>query len=411
MIATDSVVAIVQAGGEGSRMDVLTRERAKPALPFGGVYRLIDFALSSLTHSRIQDVWVSVQFQAGSLDAHVANGRPWDLDRSRGGFRWITPQTGTGSPQEDGFAQGNADLLLRMRSHLEQSPARTVVVLSADQVFAMDLRPVIQQHLEQEAVATLVTVEVTKTEARHRVMVHTKAGRATAVETKPSRPSSTTALAEIFVYDKQTLLTLVDRLRAERAANGDAEGEDSGLGDFGDHLLPALIDLGPVLTVPVDGYWRDAGRPETYFRAHRELLAGAVDAIGRPDLPILSHRQDHPATRFGPEAAVGGSAIASGCLVDGQVTGSVLGHNVVVEAGAVVRDSILFDDVTVRAGARVSTALVDEGVEIGARAVVGEPVGRRLPTDDDLVLVGRQSVVSAGCALPAGARLEPGTTA
>ena len=139
MGARPSVLAIVQAGGQGSRMDVLTRERAKPALPFAGAYRLVDFVLSSLSHSGIADVWLSVQYQAGSLDPHVSGGRPWDLDRTRGGFRRVVPEQGAGSSVESGFSQGNADDLLRMRDEIERSGAEVVLVCSADHVFALDL--------------------------------------------------------------------------------------------------------------------------------------------------------------------------------------------------------------------------------------------------------------------------------
>ena len=133
------VLAIVQAGGQGSRMDVLTRERAKPALPFGGVHRLVDFALSSLVHSELVDVWVSVQYQVASIDDYLAGGRPWSLDRNRGGFRRMVPQTGTGPTSEEGFASGNADLLLKLQADIAVQGAEHVIVCSADHVFNMDL--------------------------------------------------------------------------------------------------------------------------------------------------------------------------------------------------------------------------------------------------------------------------------
>src|SRR4051794_1632864 len=176
-------------------MDVLTRERAKPALPFGGVNRLVDFAMSSLYHAGLDDVWVSVEYQVASIDDYLSGGRPWSLDRNRGGFRRMVPQSGSGPATEDGFAHGNADLLLRMSRDLRHFGAETLVVASADHVFAADLLPVIERHLDSGADATVMTAEVTRREASSKVVVLTdpdagSSGRVTGVEVKPSRPGS-----------------------------------------------------------------------------------------------------------------------------------------------------------------------------------------------------------------------------
>jgi glucose-1-phosphate adenylyltransferase len=179
-------------------MDVLTRERAKPALPFAGTYRLVDFVLSSLSHSGIRDVWLSVQYQAGSLDSVVSGGRPWDLDRTRGGFRRVVPEQGSGSAAESGFSRGNADDLLRMRDDLERSGADVVLVASADHVFAMDLAELVDAHVSSGADATVVTADVGRDEARHNVVVHTRGATVTGVEVKPSSPGATTVATELF---------------------------------------------------------------------------------------------------------------------------------------------------------------------------------------------------------------------
>ena len=152
------VLALVQAGGPGARMDVLTRERAKPALPYGGTHRLIDFALSSLVHADLVDVWVSVEYQVASIDDYLSGGRPWSLDRNRGGFRRMVPQTGSGPATEDEFAHGNGDLLLRMsRRPRGTSARRPSWCASADHVFAADLAPVIERHVDSGADATVLT--------------------------------------------------------------------------------------------------------------------------------------------------------------------------------------------------------------------------------------------------------------
>jgi len=402
------VLAVVQAGGQGSRMDVLTRERAKPALPFGGVHRLVDFALSSLTHSEMVDVWVSVQYQVASIDDYLAGGRPWSLDRNRGGFRRMVPQTGTGPTIEEGFASGNADLLLKLQADLAAQGAEHVVVTSADHVFNMDLVPTIEEHIARGSTATLVTAEVTKQEAADNVAVLTgRGGVVTDLEVKVSRPSTGTVATEIFVYRTDALLEALTTLRAEL---DDAEpGDDSGLGDFGEHLLPRLIETGTVRAVPIDGYWRDLGQPRTYLQGHRDLLAGKIDVFDHLDRPVISHWPDRTAARVRPSARLTDSLLSPGCDVAGEVSGSVLGPSVVVEKGARVSDCVLFDDVVVRAGAFVQTSIVDEGSEIRGTARVGALPTARLARDEDLVLVGSGSVVES--LVGAGGRLEPGTTA
>ena len=403
------VLAVVQAGGSGGRMDVLTRERAKPALPYGGVHRLIDFTLSSLVHAGITDLWVSVEYQVASIDEYLSGGRPWDLDSSRGGFRRMVPQTGSGPATEDKFAHGNGDLLLRMARDIEAFGAPTVVVASADHVFAADLDVVVEEHVRSGLAATVLTADVTKREASNNVTVATDdSGLVTGVEEKPSRPSTGTVATEIFVYETEPLLETLRALRAELSA--EAEGDDSGIGDFAEHLIPRLVEQREVRAIPLDGYWRDLGRPAGYLQGHRDLLAGKVDVFD-PSRPLISKWPDRTAARVRAGAVVANSLLAPGCDVAGEVVDSVLGPGVVVEAGARVEDSVLFEDVVVRRGARVSTSVVDERCRIGRGASVGATPSSRVARDEELVLVGMDSTIGARTTVDAGARLEPGTTA
>ncbi|WP_157559499.1 glucose-1-phosphate adenylyltransferase family protein [Nocardioides sp. Soil777] len=406
MARRGEVLALVQAGGQGGRMDVLTRERAKPALPYGGVHRLVDFALSALVHADLVDVWVSLEYQVTSIDDYLSGGRPWSLDRNRGGFRRMVPQTGTGPATESGFAHGNGDLLLRMSADLEAFGASTLVVCSADHVFNMDLGPVIDEHVAAGRVATVLTTEVTKKDASDNVVVVAKAdGTITAIEHKPSRPSTGTVATEVFIYDTAVLLRTLRELRAE--LSGDQEGDDSGLGDFGEHVLPRLVETGKAVAVPMTGYWRDVGQPGLYLQSHRDLLAGKVDVFEHPGRPVISHWPDRPAARVRGTGVVSDSLLSPGCDVSGEVVGSVLGPGVVVEKGAVVRDSVLMEDCVVRAGAEVRTAVLDERCEVLRGARVGADTTARLVRDEHLVLAGRDCRVAGE--VPAGARLEPGT--
>ncbi|CAB4960547.1 unannotated protein [freshwater metagenome] len=405
------VLALVQAGGQGSRMDVLTRERAKPALPYGGVHRLIDFAMSGMVHADLADVWVSLEYQVTSIDGYLSGGRPWSLDRNRGGFRRIIPQTGTGPATESGFAFGNGDLLLRMSADIAAFGARTLVVCSADHVFNMDLAPVIEEHVASGRAATVLTSEVTKKDASDNVVVLPgRDGTVTGVEHKPSRPSAGTVATEIFVYDTEVLLATLQDLRRELAPGQDPQDTaagDSGIGDFGEHLLPRLVEGGRVAAVPLTGYWRDVGQPGLYLQSHRDLLAGRVDVFDHPGRPVISHWPDRPAARLRAAGECRDSVLSPGADVSGLVTGSVLGPGVVVEKGAEVHDSVLMEDCVVRAGAVVRTSVLDERCEVAARARVGAEPSARLARDEDVVLVGRDSRVAGE--VTAGGRLEPGS--
>lgn len=387
-------------------MDVLTRERAKPDLPYGGVHRLIDFAMSGLVHADLADVWVSLEYQVTSIDDYLSGGRPWSLDRNRGGFRRIVPQTGTGPATESGFAHGNGDLLLRTSADIEAFGAQTLVVCSADHVFNMDLAPVIEEHVAAGRVATVLTSEVSKKDASDNVVVLAgRDGTITGVEHKPSRPSSGTVATEIFLYDTAVLLETLRDLRRE--LSGEHDDGDSGIGDFGEHLLPRLVETGRTAAVPLTGYWRDVGQPGLYLQSHRDLIAGKVDVFDHPGRPVISHWPDRPAARVRGTGALHDSLLSPGADVSGLVVGSVLGPGVVVEKGAEVHDSVVMEDCVIRAGSVVRTAVLDERCEVRAKARVGEEPTRRVAHDDDLVLVGRESTVSGTVA--AGARLEPGS--
>lgn len=391
-------------------MDVLTRERAKPALPYAGQYQLVDFALSSLANSEITDVWLSVQFQANSLHKHVANGRPWDLDRTRGGLQWLPPQEGSGAASQDGFSEGNGDDLYRNLDEIRDFGADVVLVLSADSVCSIDLRDVVDQHLERGSSCTIVTTEVTRSQASAKGVVEVgRDGLVKGFDYKPEDPSGTTVAAEIFAYDPVRLSVALEELRAERVDA--ADGEDSGVGDFGEHLIPRLVDGGAVHAFTLPGYWRDLGTPSEYVAAHRDLLAGRVDVFDDPEWPILTRWPELPAAMIRREARVDSSIISAGADVAGTVIRSVLGPGVRVAKGAVVEDSVVFAQTTIEAGAEVRGAIIDSVSTIARGAKVGEtPPGTRIG-DDRLVLVGRDSRIGRGVVVAPGARLEPGSTA
>lgn len=401
-------LAIVQAGGRGSRMGVLTRLRAKPALPFAGAFALVDFPLSCLAASVVDDVWVGVQYLPSSLDQHLSGGRPWDLDRTVGGFRRLVPAEGSGDAHEDGFSHGNADNLFRIRREIEDFGADVLVVMSADHIFALELDEVIAAHVASGAECTLVTAEVGVQEAAHKMVVHARAdGTVTSVEEKPGTTSCGVVATEIFLYRPDVLVTVLEELH--QRLEDDPDDPDTELGDFGDHLVPELVRRGATRAWRLEGYWRDVGRVQAYLQAHRDLLAGRVDAFQHPRYAVRGSTQVGPPALVTESGALESAMAGPGAVVRGRVVRSVLGPGVEVQAGAEVVDSVVLEHVLVESGARVHTAIVDAHARIGRGAVVGaQPAGTRL-SDEAVAVVGREAVVGAGACVAPGGRVEPRT--
>jgi glucose-1-phosphate adenylyltransferase len=390
-MALPQILVLVLAGGAGGRLELLTENRAKPAVPFGGVYRLIDFALSNCQHSQIADVWVSVQFHPTSLSEHLANGRPWDLDRTSGGLLTLPPFLGT---DRGGWATGTADSLWRQADLVRDFAPDALVVVSSDAVYKLDYRDVVDAHLGSGAEVTMVTTEVAEDDAsRYGIVRVGTGGKVDDYAYKPDEPATTTATNEVFVF---TPTPTLDRLEGL----ADDVGED-GLEDLGSRLLPAQTKDGLARAYPLEGYWRDVGTIPAYWAAHRDFLSEEppID-LDDPAWPVHTRGGRRSAARVLSGAVVDESLISGGTRVAGTVRGSVLSPGVVVEPGATVVDSVLLPGVRVRSGATVTRSVLDDGVDVGAGASVGG--------DGDITLVGRRATVQQGSRLAAGARFpEP----
>jgi glucose-1-phosphate adenylyltransferase len=402
------VLALIQAGGVGGRLDVLTRERAKPALPFAGVHQIVDFPLSNLTHSGLSDVWLSLQFQGSTLQDQVANGRPWDLDRNLGGLRILLPHEGTGGMDEEGFARGNADELFRFRGELTDFAPDVVLVMSADHVYLLDYNDVLETHREHDAECTVVVVESPEGDdpGDHGVVEVAGDGRVTGFAYKPDKPTGSTIAAEVIAYDPAVLLEVLEELHRELGPDSD-EG-DTGLGDFGDHLLPRLVERGRTYAHQLQGYWRDLGQPHHYLRAHHEILTDDRGVLSQPRWPVLSRLPQRVPARVLDGGEVADSLLSPGCRVAGLVRRSVLGPGVVVEPGAEIHDSVVFADSVVHSGARVHWSVVDTECVVEEDATLGDLAPGALDDPDLVTLVGKGCRVRGDHA--SGSRLEPGTS-
>jgi glucose-1-phosphate adenylyltransferase len=361
--ATDRVLALVLAGGQGGRLRPLTTRRAKPALPFAGVYRLIDFALSHLVHSRVRDVWVVEQFESHSINDHLLNGRPWDLDRNRGGLRVFAPHV-KGDSDDDGFHQGNADAIWRNARYIREFAPELLVVMSADHIYQLDVRPVLEAHRDTGAAVTMVTTQVpVETAGRYGTLKTDSNGRVTFWDYKPDEPQTGTVTTEVFIYTTDILLDVLEHLANQAKQDGeDGKGEGT-LKDFGHELLPELVQQGNAWAWPMNGYWRDVGTLQSYWEGHMDLLRpDSPLQLDDPNWPILTTGTMRVPARVRGGAQVENSLLSPGCIVEGTVINSVLCPGTVVEAGAVVRDSIVLENARVQSGAAVSRAIVDEGM-------------------------------------------------
>ncbi len=391
-IARQKVLAIVLAGGRGSRLSPLTDERAKPAVPFLGTYRLIDFTLSNLVHSGVQDVWVIEQYLPHGLNDHLSGGRPWDLDRTRGGLVVMPPFS---SPDnEDGeFSQGNAHALAQHAHLIREFGPDLVLVLSADHIYRLDHAEVIRAHQESGASVTMVTTELDDPAGATRfgnVRVDDQ-GRVTEFAYKPDEPLGPTVTAEVFVYRADVLLGTLGAL--------ERRGE---LGDYGEYLLPELVARGDAYAFALEGYWMDVGTLDAYLQTHRDFLDGKGFALDDPEWPFITSSLARPPAHIARTAHLDDAFVCGGAVVAGEVTRSVIGPNAVVEAGAVVRDSVVQPGAAVRAGAVVSRAVVDTGAEVGAGAGVGGRSANSRPT-----VVGARARVEAGADIGPGRVVAP----
>ena len=294
---------MVLAGGKGGRLDVLTEQRAKPVVPFGGTLRLIDFSMSNCRHSHLPDVWVIEQYELNELNEHLANGRPWDMDRTYGGLQILPPfdihekhkdngdddkgkkekdkkKDGNGDNDEGGFAEGNADAIYKQRRLLKEFNPDLLLVVSADHVYKLDYRDVIDFHEEHQADVTMVTTKLPEgdTATRFGVVQVSEDGRVTHFDYKPKHPKSDIVTAEVFVYDFPKLMKTLDNL-----------AEDGELNDYGEELLPQLVKEGNAWEFRLNSYWRDVGLPESYWQASMDLINKKAHLnLDDPEWPILT---------------------------------------------------------------------------------------------------------------------------
>jgi glucose-1-phosphate adenylyltransferase len=390
-------MAVVLAGGEGERLSILSAVRAKPAVPFGGKYRIIDFSLSNAVNSGIDDVLVLTQYNPRSLQDHIGLGRPWDLDRNAGGVRLRQPWVSRGRVAE--WYRGTADAVLQNLNEIESDPSENVLILAGDHVYKMDYQPFITAHRRKRADVTIAVRHVPLVEAtRMGILALDESDRVVDWQEKPKQPKSDLASMGVYVFTKRALRRWLTEDRP----------------DFGGHVIPAMLEGDArVFGYRYEGYWQDVGTIQSYWEANMALLEDRPELdLYDKDWLIHTRSEERAPAKIGQTAQVHRSLVSHGCVINGTVVNSVLSPGVRVEVGAVVRDSILMFDTVVRPSAIVDRAIVDKEVVIGPGAVVGEgsdfdPPNRAEPQrlNTGITVIGKRAIVPRGMRIGRNVRI------
>ncbi len=394
-------VAVILAGGEGNRLGTLTAKRTKPAVPFGGKFRIIDFALSNCVNSGLFDVMIVAQYRPHSLIEHIGAGGPWELNRERtGGVRVYTPYR---SREHGTWFAGTADAVQQNFLFLKDRRPELVVILSGDHIYRMNYNDLIEQHVASKAAVTLATMEVPDHDkSRFGIVTIGDEHRVTSFVEKPKTPIPGVGSMGIYVFDYAVL----DRVLLE---DKDLPGSSH---DFGKDILPRMIERGErVFSWPYKGYWRDVGTVESYWEAHMDLL-GDPPNYDLNDLGWLIHTrsENRPPARLANGALVGESLITHGSTIGtgAVVERSILSAGVRVGPGAIVRESVLLTDCVVEEGAIIERAILDKRSRVGKGARVGGmPAGPDVEGQRRFAVVGKHATVPEGFVVAAGAELGP----
>ena len=387
MYPKQEVVAMLLAGGQGSRLGVLTQKLAKPAVPFGGKYRIIDFPLSNCVNSGIDAVGVLTQYQPLVLNEYIGNGQPWDLDGNNSGVSVLSPYQQVKGAD---WYSGTANAIYQNINYIDRYNPDYVVILSGDHIYKMDYSKMIAAHKENNADCTIAVIDVPLAEAsRFGIMNTNPDGSIYEFEEKPAHPKSTNASMGIYVFS-------YDKLRKYLIEDEETEGSSH---DFGKDILPKMLDDGlRMFAYEFQGYWKDVGTIDSLWESNMDLLDPNVPLdLTDESWKIYSRNPVVPPQYIAEGASVQNSLIADGCSISGSVDFSVLFSNVVVKPGAVVQDSIIMPGSVIEEGAVVQYAIVSENTVIGKNAVIGA----RPETIEDkdkwgIAVIGDNLVVGAG---------------
>lgn len=385
-------IAMLLAGGQGSRLGILTKKIAKPAVPYGGKYRIIDFPLSNCVNSGIYTVGVLTQYQPLELNDYIGNGEPWDLDRSNGGVHILSPYQQIKGTE---WYKGTANAIYQNINFIERYDPEYVLILSGDHIYKMDYSKMLDYHKEKNADCTIAMLEVPWDEAsRFGLMLVNDDGSIAEFEEKPKNPRSNKASMGVYVFTWEKL----------RKYLMEDEAKEGSSNDFGKDVIPAMHQNGErMFAYQFDGYWKDVGTINSLWDANLDLLNPKVDlSLDDDSWRIYSRSPIAPPHFIGRNAKVENSMITEGCEINGNIDFSVLFANVTVEEGATVKYSIVMPGTVIKKGATVQYSIVAENAVIEEGAVVGQSPESMQNIDDWGV-----SVVGNGITIGKNAVVEP----
>lgn len=354
-------IAMLLAGGEGNRLGVLTRDRAKPAIPFGGKYRIIDFTLSNCVNSRIDTVGVLTQYQPLVLNDYIGNGQTWDLDRIDGGVHILPPYQKRESAD---WYKGTANAIQQNVPFIEQYHPKYVLILSGDHIYKMDYSKMLQYHKEKEANCTIAVIDVSLKEATRFGIMNTKDNNQIyEFEEKPQNPKSTKASMGIYIFNWDKLKTYLEL---------DEEDEKSS-NDFGKNIIPSMLKNGEKMyAYPFQGYWKDVGTIESLWQSNMDLLELESNIISYDSQwKIYAKSPIMPPHYISNKATVTNTIISNGCIIHGHIDSSIIFHKVKIEEDAVIRNSIIMPGAYIKKGSIINYAIIDENAVIGEHAFIG----------------------------------------
>lgn len=386
------MIAMLLAGGQGSRLGLLTKVMAKPAVPFGGRYRIIDFPLSNCTNSGIDTVGVLTQYQPLELNSYIGSGQPWDLDLSGGGV-FVLPPYVRGS--EGRWYSGTANAIYQNMAFIEQYDPEYVLILSGDHIYKMDYSLMLDAHIQKKADITIAVRPVPwKNASSFGIMNTDEDGRIFEFEEKPKEPKSNLASMGVYIFT----WSMLKKYLTEDNANPESEN------DFGKNIIPAMLRDGRRLyAYAFEDYWKDVGTIASLWEAHMDLLKQPPEFnLNDHRWPVYARTPVMPPQYIGPEAKVENCLITEGCEVYGDVRGSVLFAGVVIEKGALVEDSVIMPGCRVAAGAVVRRAIVAEQSTVSAGCVVGASEG-------GIALIGQQTTLPEGYVVRPGEQVSGDT--
>ena len=391
------IVCMLLAGGQGSRLGVLTSSMAKPAVPFGGKYRIIDFPLSNCVNSDIDTVGVLTQYRPLALNAYLGTGQHWDLDRSNGGVFVLPPYM----TEHDGrWYSGTANAIWQNRSFVDQYNPDYVLILSGDHIYKMDYTKMLKFHTAHNAAATIAVLKVPMEEAhRFGIMNTDEAGTIVSFEEKPKNPKSNNASMGIYIFNWKLLRSYMER------DDADPKSEN----DFGKNIIPNMLNAGEkMVAYPFEGYWKDVGTIQSLWEANMDLLGrNPILDLSDPTWRIYTRNPVMPPHYTGADADVKDSLITEGCVVRGKLRHTVLFCGAKVDSGADVADAVIFPNARIGENSVVKKSIIGENAVIGKNVLIGTPLKEGEMVDNhltgDIVLIGNDVTIPDGASIPVGA--------